>query len=481
MPLFQPQELQDGDVTANKLAMPLQGIAGASAPIRQAPVCLMQDDETWSVTGAGVVGSRDFSAANAKVGDRCLKIAVAGAVTGTVTCELPMLVDTRFGVSVLLKMSALANLGIINMELFAGTLGTPEVGSHRAALWAGTAANDYGAVDGEWNWLHIPRQVFSAISSPTAWDDDHPTKTLSKVRLIFVATDAVDIHVGAIVSQAPERAGLVLGLDGPYESAYSVAYPALASRGWKGTAWTVCNNVGGESYMTLAHLQELHADGWDICSHGFSGAAFSDETATSVVRTDLAKARKWLAQNGFYRGSQFHSWMQNTGYSAVDPDTGEYAGDLAMKPGMFLGVRGGVGRKGYRRVNALYNTVGSFWNPTSWANLPYYALHTTDNDDFSVAAEPILDAAIANRTVLNTYTHQILASPSANDISLDFWTDFLAWMDANVYPKNADGGIEIMTPTEWYNWSVGRPGSIRAGYDGAVYQTDGAGTAKLTV
>ncbi len=70
-----------------------------------------------------------------------------------------------------------------------------------------------------------------------------------------------------------------------------------------------------------------------------------------------------------------------------------------------------------------------------------------------------------------------------NDISEDFWTDLLTWLDANVYHpiNNPSGGIELMTMSQWYNRTVGRPGCMRMGVDGGAYATDGAGENKLVM
>jgi peptidoglycan/xylan/chitin deacetylase (PgdA/CDA1 family) len=57
--------------------------------------------------------------------------------------------------------------------------------------------------------------------------------------------------------------------DDAESSVYSVAWPELRRRGYKGSLVVPINNLDTEGYMTRNQVRELAADGWSIVSHGY--------------------------------------------------------------------------------------------------------------------------------------------------------------------------------------------------------------------
>jgi len=402
-----------------------------------------QDDETWVCSGAGVTITADTTPANVKHGDRSLKVHIPSGVTGTAYCTLPLSVTVRSGIGIWVKVDHASSVGALFIEVYENSSK-----GYKISLRAASTLED-----DVWNfvWLPIQPDAWTALNNPTEWGTAaNPTYAVSKIRFdIFASGGDINVNFGDLLTQDFPKAGVIIGFDGPYASVYTNAFPAMKARGWRGVVWCVVGNIGISGYMTQAQIQELYDAGWDICSHGYSGVTFTDSTPTATVIEDVCSARDTLHSMGFYRGSQFHSWMGNSGTSALDPNTGEKAGDIAKN--LFLAVRGesrfNIPANNNGDYYRFYDTRWSMWIPVNRYCLPYYGLHYGNNTNFSCTAQRYFDLAIAERGVLSTYAHRVLASPSVYDISTTFFNDMTTYLDGKV----SAGDIEVITMSDWYN------------------------------
>jgi hypothetical protein len=415
-----------------------------------------QDDETWTVSGTGVTASRDTTPENVKHGNCSLKVYVpSGTSGGSAYCTLPIPVTVRSGIGFWIKTDVASAITSLAIECWETSTGYQRL----TALTTQTLPNTILKLqDNTWNFVWLPKAGYpkggypwlaTGTPPPTDWGTAaNPTYTITKIRFVFSAGGNVNIWFGDLVAQEAPKAAIILGFDGPYASVYTEAFPVMKARGWKGVLWVVAGSIGTSGFMTAAQIQELYDAGWDICSHGYSGAVFSASTATSVVRTDLENAIQTLHSNGWYRGDQFHSWMGNAGKSLPDAD-GKSAGDLAKD--YFLGCRGFSEFTIPANMNGVhiywYDQQWSLWIPPNWYNLAYHPNSWGSNTDFTFSMQGFVDLTIAMHGVLNTYTHRILISPGVNDISTGFFSDMIAYLDQ----RTASGEIEIITMSDWYN------------------------------
>ncbi|MBN2560666.1 MAG: polysaccharide deacetylase family protein [Phycisphaerae bacterium] len=435
-------------------------------------LCGLQDDETWSETNCTI--TRDLTPANVKHGDRSLKIVIPAGNTATASCTLPFEVTVRNMIGIWMKIDDISHITNFSLSLYSGPTG----GYHKATIV--TSGVGYWPIENDtWRLIWIPRHYFAEISSPDPWTT---TKPVQRVVITAVATGAeLTIHIGDIIAQDFPRAGIVLGFDGPYTPSYTVAYPDMAARGWRGTLWCVANSVrtGVTGYMTPAQITVLHDAGWDVGSHSWQGTVYTTSTPAATVRQELEMTRRYLLSQGWYR-STTHSWQGNEGKSAVDPDTGDKAGDLAKR--FFLDARSISSFKAgpYTGVNSLMVNKAGGWIPIDWYAIPYYETTMGDQYDFEggdPSTKDMIDLAIQDHSVLCSYTHKIVETPGPNDISLGKWAAMVAYLDEKV----AAGEIEVITMSDWHNRIDHRCGGVRLGLDGYAYAMDGSGATRPIV
>jgi peptidoglycan/xylan/chitin deacetylase (PgdA/CDA1 family) len=81
-----------------------------------------------------------------------------------------------------------------------------------------------------------------------------------------------------------------------------LAAPILAAAGLTATAYVIVETVGKPGSLTLADLQALHEQGWEIAAHAYSGqhhAATFPNLDAVTLEDDLVSSRAWLIRNGF--------------------------------------------------------------------------------------------------------------------------------------------------------------------------------------
>jgi hypothetical protein len=106
---------------------------------------------------------------------------------------------------------------------------------------------------------------------------------------------AVKIHSVTVVDTIPPPGAVIPFFDDGWANVHTYAFPKMEANGQVGTVSVETSNVGGTNRMTLAQLHDLYDAGWDICSHGVTGAQ-------NESLANLRTARQWLITNGFDRG-----------------------------------------------------------------------------------------------------------------------------------------------------------------------------------
>lgn len=95
-----------------------------------------------------------------------------------------------------------------------------------------------------------------------------------------------------------------LTFDDSYASTYSRAVPALAQRGYAGTAYIIKELTGSSpSWMTTANYLEMQtAYGWEIAPHAYTLAnhnAGFDVLSPAALDIELRSLKAWMIDNGF--------------------------------------------------------------------------------------------------------------------------------------------------------------------------------------
>jgi peptidoglycan/xylan/chitin deacetylase (PgdA/CDA1 family) len=92
--------------------------------------------------------------------------------------------------------------------------------------------------------------------------------------------------------------------DDSWASQWSNARPVMDTYGYRGTMYTIVQNVGSSgTYVTLSQLKQLqNQSGWGIAGHAYTSATHSTRLpnlTAAQVDQDTADLKIWLLQNGF--------------------------------------------------------------------------------------------------------------------------------------------------------------------------------------
>lgn len=107
-------------------------------------------------------------------------------------------------------------------------------------------------------------------------------------------------RVEAVEYESPGWPAVTIMLDDGYKTAKTVAWPQLASRGWRGTVAGIVDEIQSQDplYLNLEDLKELcFGGGWTLASHSIS---HRDLTVLSPaeVENELAGSKSFFAANG---------------------------------------------------------------------------------------------------------------------------------------------------------------------------------------
>jgi peptidoglycan/xylan/chitin deacetylase (PgdA/CDA1 family) len=106
-----------------------------------------------------------------------------------------------------------------------------------------------------------------------------------------------------------------LTFDDSWQSQWDLARPAMDTYGFRGTQYTIVDQIGTASHVTLDQLQRLQGQsGWEIGGHAYTAAAHTARLTTftaAQVDQEIGDLKTWLVQHGFdgdsfaYPGGQF--------------------------------------------------------------------------------------------------------------------------------------------------------------------------------
>jgi peptidoglycan/xylan/chitin deacetylase (PgdA/CDA1 family) len=103
--------------------------------------------------------------------------------------------------------------------------------------------------------------------------------------------------------------GLVsITFDDSWSDVFDNARPAMDTYGFRGTTYTIADQIGTPEKYTVAQLRSAqNLSGWEVAGHAHKGAAHAaryDGLTAAEVDDDAGNLRAWLVSNGF-RGDSF--------------------------------------------------------------------------------------------------------------------------------------------------------------------------------
>jgi peptidoglycan/xylan/chitin deacetylase (PgdA/CDA1 family) len=165
------------------------------------------------------------------------------------------------------------------------------------------------------------RDAFGNPSSPgsVAWTSRAPgVATVAADGLVTgVAAGATHIvlamgsSLDSILVTVTLRGAITLTFDDGFLTAYTNGWPLIQELDLPANVAVNPAQVGFAAYMTKAHLDELHAAGWSMVSHGMTHDSLPPLSA-GELDYELRASKDWIDAQG-YRGSNifvvpFHSW-----------------------------------------------------------------------------------------------------------------------------------------------------------------------------
>ena len=136
------------------------------------------------------------------------------------------------------------------------------------------------------------------------------------------------------------RPKAVLTFDDGDKSVITTAYPIMRARGFAATAFIIGRAIGGVSWMSLADLNLLYSNGWDISNHT-SNHATLDGLTQSDAEQEIQGCIDFIEASGFTRNNmaRFLAYPQGSyNHSSVAIGAAHARGVLAARTVDSFGV-----------------------------------------------------------------------------------------------------------------------------------------------
>jgi hypothetical protein len=273
---------------------------------------LFQAGHGWSASGSGVGSSNANDTGTYCKGTQSFRVTTTG--TGAV-CNirrlagtLPDLTDKALRLT--FRVSDVAHLNQINVQV--GTSTIANTFTWRLHTHASTAENQ--VLSGEWVTMTLSwADVRSAAGTYSISANGVPSVTSGFTDFVFQVVDdnsgnPVTAHLQAVEvisdTQTPFPNGVIsITFDDSYASQHTLARPEMDVRGFRGTLYTIVENIGIPSYLSLDQLKSVQrASEWEIAGHAFSSYNHNTKYAflsSAVVDEDIRRCRQWMIDNGF--------------------------------------------------------------------------------------------------------------------------------------------------------------------------------------
>ena len=284
-----------------------------------------------------------------------------------------------------------------------------------------------------WNYIPVPT---SRITGTAAIAAAHNSVRL-QVKHVNAGGVATIVTVYGAWLNPRQVPRLMLTFDDGFLSQYTEAFAYMEPRGLVGNISVIAQTVGETAggldafdYCSLAQLQEMHAAGWGMLTHGYyphNGAPLSsNETA---IAADIRANKQYLLDTGM-TGNELHYVLP----AGQNVQTGNATRNALISNGM-LTARG--------VWNELIVT-SEFGVDNPYQRFSLQAGATTGLSNLQAA----IAAAILTGGTQELYFHRIVSSvvDGGNEISI---ADFQALIDGIVTARDA-GTIDVVTVQQWY-------------------------------
>jgi len=381
---------------------------------------LLEDFETigdWSVTGTGAtIEAEDILVKN---GSHSLKVTSVDAVSAytTKTVSLDLSEVDRFTMWVYIEDVSKYYQSTVALMYFR----TDTTNYFLCNINASQKTNLRQVVNG-WNFLEFNKDDFDINNSP-----DWSSITELRVRALSLSGETQSLIIDDLRYGYYSKPKVVITFDDGNESDYTKAFSYMQPLGLKGMCFVPGAKVGLTNQITLAQMQEMYADGWDMGNHSYTHVDLTTLTSEEVV-AELQNDIAYLESNGMPKGAKF----LGVPFSAYNDSTmADYATANIT-----------AARTGMNRLQN--NVVADFYQLSRKEIVATTSLAT---------AKGYIDEVSAKSGVYLLNLHDIVDSSAT---ATDWLTaDFEALIDY-IKAKQDEGILEVVTMSEWYDGLDGR-------------------------
>jgi hypothetical protein len=309
-----------------------------------------------------------------------------------------------------------ANLG--NVQLILGDSALTWR-STLTAFAAGSATSyiQWPLQDGRWNILDIPQSA--------AWTPTGTPNWAALQRILFKVSDKagnpLTARLGGVAFTKRDHAGrfpngvATLSFDDSFGAQDSYARVKMDQYGYRGTLFPTIDRIGLAGKLTLAQIQAMYKNGWDVAGHAYTDAnhAIGLPAMTQSQRlAELENIKAWLDTNGFQ--TQAFAYPLGNHDAATEADVSAYfdCGRLAFMQ-----------------------------RDTPQAVAQPYAMQAANAGSQQASLNGFITRAVAGKGWINIVLHDIVASgATGNNISQANFDTLLADLAAS--------GIAVRTMSE---------------------------------
>ncbi len=228
-------------------------------------------------------------------------------------------------------------------------------------------------------------------------------------------------------NEGKDKAKAIIILDDGWETQFTNGYRILGQYGYKGCIGVVPAAIGTTGYMDYEQLAELYMQGWDLLNHTYNHANLVKLPKDRQLE-QVNRARDWLNQHGFNRGSDIVAYPQ-----------GEYDKELEKT----------LQAEGYAAARSLR----SLWSGRAGGTLEdVEILNVISAMPFKRVMEAI-DKAINNKSTVIILLHKIEPVTDETQMQVDERT----FQSIVEYLAKHEKQISVMTLTEFLSLQAEQP------------------------
>ncbi len=277
----------------------------------------------------------------------------------------------------------------------------------------------YSGIHQGWNFIQLDQASFGNTGGES-WSN---TFVRARVRVNASAAGSGIAYFDTLSYGVSDRPRIVITFDDNWDSAYSEGYIYMQSKGFKGTQYIVSSYVDGVGRVTLANLQTMNTNGWDIANHTATHPNLSSLATQAAVEDEISICKSYLQTNGFTRALNYLAYPQG-GYN-----------NTVLAAAAAQGV-------------LLATTVVSVPEPTvrGIGESLLVNRYSINNTETLAAVKGYVDLAVASGTTSIINFHKLVTSSVASTE----WNiaDFQALIDY-IKTKTDANQLDVLTITQW--------------------------------